>query len=99
MTLHVRRTMNKKQQAALEAFMQFYDSKEALGNWEKKTIGNAPAYETSKSLGDAYEAIRTILVFRGEDELVAWLDEMNSTIVHFGVQASILYVALKEENC
>lgn len=86
--------VNNIQKAALEVFMQFYDSKETLGNWEKKIvgkIGHNPGHETTKSIGDAYEAIRTILVFRGEDELVAWLDEMHSTIVHYGVQASILY--------
>lgn len=93
--------MNEKYQAALESFMQFYDSREALGNWQKKIvgkIGHNPGHETTKSIGDAYEAIRTILVFRGEDELVAWLDEMHMTIIHYGVQASILYVALKGES-
>lgn len=92
--------MNKQQQAALEAFMRYYDSREALGNWEKKTVGHTsetPGYETTKSLTDAYEALRTILVFRGEDELVAWLDEMYTTVNQYAVQASILYKALRQE--
>lgn len=91
--------MNKQQQAALEAFMQYYDSREALGNWEKKTVGRLgdhPGYETTMSISDAYESILTILASTGDVELIAWLNEMHITIIQYGVQASILYKALKE---
>lgn len=86
----------KKERVALESFMQYVNSRDALGTWEKKVIGYAPGYETTKSIGDAYVAIHDILDAHSENELAAWLEEMWSTINQYPVQASILYKALMQ---
>lgn len=86
---------------ALDTLMQFYDHVEALGNFEKKTVGKfgaSPGVETIKCSYEAYEAIRTILVFRGVDELAAWLDEMWQSIEQYQLQVSIYYKATKEQG-
>ena len=86
---------------ALEKLMQFYDQVEALGNFRKKTvgqIGTSPGIETTKCDYEAYEAMRTILIFRGENELAAWLDEMWQTIQQYQLQVAIYYKATKEQK-
>lgn len=88
-------------ESAIHDLMALYDHVESLGNFEKKVVGNmgfSPGYETSDSLTDACERIRRVLVFHGEDKLVAWFDEMHTLLVKYNVEVSRVWVWLKEQG-
>lgn len=92
---------NVVSESAIHDLMALYDHVESLGSFEKKVVGNvgfSPGYETSDSLTGACERIRRVLVFRGEDELVAWLDEMHTLLVQYNVEVSRVWVWLKEQG-
>lgn len=82
---------------ALETLMQLYDRVEALGSFNKKTVGGlyGDPQETTKDLADAFLEIREALENK---ELIAWFDEIHKIVNQYQVQLSIYYKAAKEQQ-